>query len=345
MSPTQLPENKSKGIVAVGIGTAGCNILSQLADYDLEIGSLHFLSCDKTDLTKLQNGEKMLIPLEVGGKVATGYVRGAALKFLDKIEHMVEDADMVIITAGLGGKVGSAISPLVAEACKKYSKKCMAIVTMPFRFENNKHFTAGVALKRLRKLAAGIIVVDNDEILDNAPQAPLLEVYRTINDKIGVALSRLLGGAEESGVAVDMHKLLDTMNSGGYSLLEIVTSSTNGPEEAVKRALKSICRSANQESATKALLYLIGDEKLSSSDLYASMNLISGVIGKGSPEIQYGFSSKQTSTTTAILLTSGYQSTKFDDYDPLSKILVDSEIDDAPETSLGLDLGNITSVD
>ena len=214
MSPSQLLENKSKRIVAVGIGTAGCNILSQIADYDLEISSLNFVSCDKTDLAKVQNGEKILIPLEVGGKVATGYVRGAALKFLNNIEHMVENAGMVIITAGLGGKVGSAISPLVAEVCKKYSKKCMAIVTMPFRFENNKHFTAGVALKRLRRLTAGIIVVDNDEILDNAPQAPLLEVYRTINDKIGVAFGRLLGGSEENGVAVDMHKLLDTMNSG-----------------------------------------------------------------------------------------------------------------------------------
>jgi cell division protein FtsZ len=345
MSPAQFPENKSKGIVAVGIGTAGCNILSQLADYELNIGSFNFLSCDKTDLAKVRNGEKTLIPLEVGGKVATGYVRGAALKFLDKIERMVESADMVIITAGLGGKVGSAISLLVAEACKKYSKKCMVIVTMPFRFENNKHFTAGVALKRLRKLAAGMIVVDNDEILDNAPQAPLLETYRTINDKIAVALSRLLGSSEERGISVDMHKLLETMDSGGYSLLEVVTSSINGPEEAVKKALKSICKSANPESATKALLYLIGDEKLSSSDLYASMNLISGVIGKGSLEIQYGFSSKQTTTTTAILLTSGYQSTRFDDYDPLSKILADSEIDDAPETSLGLDLGNIASVD
>lgn len=199
MSPAQFPENKSKGIVAVGIGTAGCNILSQLADYELNIGSFNFLSCDKTDLAKVRNGEKTLIPLEVGGKVATGYVRGAALKFLDKIERMVESADMVIITAGLGGKVGSAISLLVAEACKKYSKKCMVIVTMPFRFENNKHFTAGVALKRLRKLAAGMIVVDNDEILDNAPQAPLLETYRTINDKIAVALSRLLGSSEERG--------------------------------------------------------------------------------------------------------------------------------------------------
>ncbi len=345
MSPAPFSENKSKGIVAIGIGTAGCNILSNLADHDLEIGSLHFLSCDRTDLSKTHDGENMLIPLEVGGKVTTGYVRGAALKFLNKIEHMVENANLVIITAGLGGKVGSAISPLVAEVCKKYSRKCMAIVTMPFRFENNKHFTAGVALKRLRKLAAGIIVVDNDEILDNAPQAPLLEVYRTINDRIGVALSRLLGGPEESGVAVDMHKLLDTMNSGGYSLLEVATSSTVGPEEAVKRALKSICRSANPESATKALLYLIGDEKLSSSDLYTSMNLINGVLGKGSPDIQYGFSSKQTSTTTAILLTSGYQTTRFDEYDPLSKILADSEIDDAPETSLGLDLGDISSID
>ena len=345
MSPTQLPANRSEGIVAIGIGTAGCNILSHIADYDLEIGSLHFLSCDNTDLSKVHEGEKTLIPLEVGGKVATGYVRGAALKFLNKIEHIVENADMVIITAGLGGKVGSAISPIVAEACKKYSRKCMAIVTMPFRFESNKHFIAGVALKRLRKLVTGIIVVDNDEILDNAPQAPLLEVYRTINARIGVALSRLLGGPEESGVAVDMQKLLDTMNSGGYSLLEVVTSSTNGPEEAVKRALKSICRSANPESATKALLYLIGDEKLSSSDLYASMNLISGVLGKGSPEIQYGFSSKHASTTTAILLTSGYQSTRFDEYDPLSKILANSEIDDDPETSLGLDLGDIASVD
>lgn len=348
MSPSHLPEDfedSRKGIAAIGVGTAGCNILLQLQDHDLEIRSFNFLSCDKTDFAKLQKGEKLLIPLEVGGKVATGYVRGAALKFQSKIEQIVQNAEMVIITAGLGGKVGSAISPLVAEACKKYSKKCMAIVTMPFRFENNRHFTAGVALRRLRKLAAGIIVVDNDEILDNAPQAPLLDVYRTINEKIAIALSRLLGGSEDKGVGVDIHKLLETMNTGGYSLLEVATSSTNGPEEAVKRALKSICRSANPESATKALLYLIGDEKLSSSDLYSSMNLISGVLGKGSPEIQYGFSSKQTSTTTAILLTSGYQSTRFDDYDPLSKILADSEIDDAPETSLDINLVDIASVE
>lgn len=345
-SPKLSQSNKiqnSTRVTAIGIGSAGCNILSQLFDYDLEINSYHFLSCDRNDLATPEKGEKVLIPLELGGKVATGYVRGAALKSLNKIRHLVEDSDMVIVTAGLGGKVGSAIAPLVAEICRESSKKCLVIATMPFRFENNRHFTAGVALKRLKKLAAGLMVIDNDEILDNAPQAPILEVYRAINQKIGFALSRLLGGSEQTGVAVDMHKFLETLGAGGYSLLEVAdSSSTNSPEDAVKRALKSICRSANPESATRALLYMVGDEKLSSSDLYSSINLVSGVLGNGSPEIQYGFSSKQTSTTTAILITSGYESTRFDDYDPLSKILADSEVDDAPETNLGIDLGDIS---
>lgn len=336
----------AKGIVAIGVGTAGSAILSQLQDYDLDIKSFHFVSCDKNDLAFAKRGEKMLIPLQLGGKVATGYVRGAALKFLGKIEEIIENSEMVIVAAGLGGKVGSSIAPLIAEVCKECSKKCMAIITMPFRFENNKHFTAGVALKRLRKLAAGIIVVDNQEIANNAPQAPLIDAYHAINAKIGFALSRLLGGAEEHGIAVDIHKLLGTMDTGGYSLLEVADSSApNGLEDAVKNALKSICRTANPESATKALLFLIGSEKLSSSDLHSSISLVSGALGNGSPEINYGFSSKQTSTTTAILLTSGYRSTKFDDYDPLAKILAESEVDDAPETSLGLDLGDLLALD
>ena len=346
LSQTTVDPQNSKRVAAIGIGTAGCSILLHLSDYDIEIDSYHFLSCDKNDLSIAEKGERILIPLEIGGKVATGYVRGAALKSLYKIKHIIEGSEMVIVTTGLGGKVGSAIAPLVAELCRDHSKKCLVIATMPFRFEGNRHFTAGVALKRLKKLATGIIVIDNDEILDNAPQAPILESYRAINQKIGFALSRLLGGSEESGVAVDMHKFLETLGTGGYSLLEVAdSSSTNAPEDAVKRALKSICRRANPESATRALLYMVGDEKLSSSDLCSSIDLVSGALGKGSPEIQYGFSSKQTSTTTAILITVGYQSTRFDDYDPLSKILAGSEVDDAPETNLGVDLGDIVPLE
>ena len=335
-----------KGVAALGIGTFGCRILSNLAKRRLPIDSYNYISCDKNDLENGADGNKLHIDLKVGGKISPAYVRGAATRYTKHLEKLLHGNEVVFIFSGLGGTTGSALSPLIAEMAHQMDIGCFAIASMPFAFEKSKHFNSGVALKRLRKHSDGIIIIDNDELLDSAPQAPILESYNLITKSIGLALSKLLGSDDGMGVSLDAGKLIQMIKNDGYSILGISNSSSthNRSEESVKRALKSLSKTADPASAQEAILFIAGDKNISPSDLSSSINTVEGVLGKGLNTMEYGFSSQGNSTTTAIILASGFQSTKFDNYDPLGIILSGSEIDDMPDTSLDLEM-NLTRLD
>ena len=332
-------------IASFGLGTAGCRILSQLERNGVQLGKHHYASCTQSDFDLISIKNRITIKLPLGGKISHRFVRGAAHAHTQQIERALEGVDTIFLIAGLGGKVGSALAPMIAEMARERGVRCFSVVVMPFKFEKNKHFTAGVALKWIRRFSDGVIIVDNDEILERFPQAPLQESFELIDKSLALAVSRLFGLADNAqGASLDMDKLLQVVASDGYSVLGTSGPKSDTPVGAVKGAIKCISKTVDPREAKKAIIFMAGDAKLSASDLTSAIGTIESILGSNLSSVDYGYSSGGM-VSSALLLASGFPETKFDKYDPLGSILAGKEIDFYPESSIEIDLDKLENIE
>lgn len=332
-------------IASFGLGTAGCRILSQLERNGVKLGKHHYASCTQSDFDLVSGKNRITIKLPVGGKISQRFVRGAAHAHRDQIDRALEGVDTLFLIAGLGGKVGSALAPMIAEMARERNIRCFSVVVMPFKFEKNKHFTAGVALKWIRSLSDGIIIVDNDEILERFPQAPLQESFELIDKSLALAVSRLFGLADNAqGASLDMDKLLQVVATDGYSVLGTSGPRSDTPLSAVKSAVKSISKTADPREVRKAIIFMAGNAKLSASDLTSAIGTVESFIGPRLSSVDLGYSTGGM-VSSALILGSGFPVTKFDKYDPLDSILAGREIDFYPESSIEIDLGRLENIE
>lgn len=329
----------------IGVGSAGCRITTRLHDLGAKVDNFSYLSCDKDDLDLSAEGDKLLIPYEARGETTPAAIRGIGSRYLPEIRTLLRDSALVFVVAGLGGKVGSGLAPLIASTASELGAKVVGVAVMPYRFEKAKHFYAGVALRHLRTLAKGIIVVDNDEFLESAPKVPLLETYRQANENICSAINRITTSSNGEEFGIGLIKFMDTVNHDGYSILSLQRSSSqNSAEDAVSATVQSIYRTTGPGEASRAILYIVGDENLSAGDISASVSRLGSSLGV-STQVDYGMSMRGTGNLSAILLASGFKTTKFDEYDPLSNVLIGRELDFEPESTLTLQIEGLVQIE
>ena len=332
-------------MLTLGVGSAGCKIVSHLQASGGIKGRFAYISTEEKDLNYSQVGDKLLVENGFHGKTSPFHVRGRAVKDVPLIKEMVNESKILFIVTGLGGSVGSGIAPLVAQAAREIGVLSVCVAVMPYGFEKDKHFYAGTTLRKLRTLADGVIVVDNDELLQEAPEQPVLEAYNLVNERITTALNALAGETSGRNLDTGLNTLLDVVMQKGYAVLNIFESSiADGSEEAVVGVVQSIYRITEPNSASKVILHLIGDGRTSVGDIAASVNRVDALLGEESLTINTGVSTKGGSGLTAVLLASGFETTKFDSYDPLSKILT-TQLDETLEGQFPLELSGLSSID
>ncbi len=338
-------QSASKSSLIIGVGSAGCRIVSQLHDLGTQVDKFCFVSCDEGDLTFCTGGDKLLIPYETRRKATPSLVRGIGSRYLPEIRTVLKDYSFVFVVAGLGGKVGSGLAPLIAATASELGATVICVAVMPYQFEKAKHFYAGVALRHLRTLSQGVIVVDNDEFLVSAPKKPLLQLYRQANENVCSAINRILAPPNEKEFGIGLIKFMDTVTHDGYSILSLQrTPSANSAEEVVNATVQSIYRTTAPGEASRALLYLVSDENFSANEMSASVSRLGNLLG-GSTQIDYGMSMGGAGDLSAILLASGFKTTKFDDYDPLSNVLIGRELDFEPESALHLRIEGLLNIE
>ena len=315
---------KRKGVLAVGVGTAGCRITSTLQKSVPSIGHFAYVSTEAHDIPSGSEGDKTLIEPPTPIQMSHHHVRTAARPYLPKLRRLFGNSSAVLLAAGLGGNVGTGLAPLLAEEAEAAGVPCVCIAAMPFSFEKEKHFRAGCALRVLRKSAQGIIVIDNDALLDAVPQMIVPEAYAAVNDKLSEALGWLLSTGFE-GLEVGFEKVVNTVANGGFSVLGVAKSSAiNRAEEAVLKAVNSIYKAADPDETRRAILFLAGEDGVKMTELSASTHRLRSSLGADSLEVHHGVASgRGGGQLTAIVLASGLKTTRFDDYDPLGKMLKD----------------------
>lgn len=334
-------------VLAVGIGSAGSRIVSLLSRASSLVDRFVYISCDRSDLLSASPGEKILIESPVDQKLSPAKVRGLALRAQRDIRRAVESSRVVFVVAGLGGATGSGLAPMVAEIARDCGAVTIGVAVMPFEYEKRLRFHAGVSLRRLRLAARGVIVIDNDTLLNSAPNdSTLTDIYWAANSEAVKTLSTLLARSPDSAVPVGLNKVLGTVLQDGYALLGVSSSAlADKAEEALAGAVVSIGKMAQAKEANHAIVLLTGDGSVSASEVGLAVKRLGSMIDNQLVDVEYGVNYSGSAQLQVGLLASGFKSTKYDDFDPISKILGDRVIDEEMDIALPEGLEPLQSCD
>ena len=339
--------NSRGEVTAVGIGSAGIKIVSLLSRKSLLVDRFVYISCDENDFSTVESKDTILIESPVEQKLTPPMVRGLALGSCPSIKDALSGSKVVFIVAGLGGATGSGLAPLVASLAQGTGATTVGVAVMPFEFEKKLKFYAGVSLRRLRASSKGVVVIDNDTLMLSSPEdSTLADLYDSTNKAVVKALGSLLAKSSEGIKSVGMNKLLGTVLQEGYALLGVSSSSASDKaEDALAGAVVSLGKLAEAKEANRAVVSLDGDSSLSARDVGLAVGRLGSLMDNQGIDVEYGVDYSGSAQLQVSLLASGFSSTKYDDYDPLAKVLGDRVIDDEMDAALPEGLEALPSCD
>ncbi|WP_456475550.1 cell division protein FtsZ [Candidatus Pyrohabitans sp.] len=258
-------------IVVVGCGGAGNNTINRLAHIGINGAQLIAINTDKQHLSVIKADKKVLIGYEITkGLGAGGYPEvgeQAAIEATPALKDLLNGADLVFVTGGLGGGTGTGSLPVVAEVAKDLGAVVVGAVTMPFKIERARIGKAKNALVKLRTNADSVVVIDNNKLLGYVPDLPMNDAFAVADE----VLARMVKGITEtismpSLVNLDFADVRAVMREGsrnGIAMIGLGESDTrNRAEEAVLHALENPLLEVDYRGATGALVHITGGEDL-----------------------------------------------------------------------------------
>lgn len=260
----EIAQSLETKISVIGCGGGGCNTIDRIAREGIEGANLVAVNTDAQDLQNSIADTKLLIGRDICQGRGAGSVpkRGeeSAREDIEDIKEIVEDQDMVFVTAGMGGGTGTGAAPVVAEVASEHALT-IAVVTTPFTAEGQARIdNAEGGLKRLQEHADTVIVVPNDKLLDFAPNLPLKEAFKLADE----VLMRSVKGITElitqpNLVNLDFADIKTIMEGGGVAMIGLGESdTTNRAESSVMEALESPLLDVNISNASNVLVNVEG---------------------------------------------------------------------------------------
>ena len=299
-------------ILVIGLGGVGTK-LAEKTKKSLNSDCL-MISHDQNDITT-ENSIKISTKSVVNP--STHLIRGSTLETSDEIKKNITNYSTIILMSNLAGKAGTGIGPIVSKICKQEQKNLLSFAVMPFKFEKERIFQSGIALKRIRQDSQCTIVVDNDALLDSNPDLTQKQCYDISNNAI------------ESMV----HSLKSSEISDNTNILS-TSKTTDDIEVSLKDSLRMLYEDAPPNSIKRSMLYVYGDGNIPVGVLNTISNITGGTFDEDSTHIE------MSSEESKVMLLSSIQGeTKFDKYDPLGIISSEKTIDwDEPECSIDCEL-------
>lgn len=256
-------------IKVIGVGGGGCNAINtMLTDY--EIPGVEFmafntdaqtLKLSKAPVT-LQLGETLTKGLGVGGNQELG--AQAAEESLDQIQEHLEGADMVFITAGMGGGTGTGAAPIIAGVAKNMGALTVAVVTKPFDFEGNRRREiAEEGINTLRDKVDTLIVVPNQRLLEIADaNISFIEAMKMVDSVLAEGVNSISTLISQTGyINADFNDAKSVMQDAGTALMGIGRASGEKRAElAAREATSSPLLDMSIEGATGVLYNIVGGD-------------------------------------------------------------------------------------
>jgi len=299
-------------ILIIGLGGVGAK-LAEKAKKSLNSDCL-LISHDQKDLTP-ENSIKISTKSVVNP--SAHLIRGSALETLDKIKKNISNYSTIILMSNLAGKAGIGIGPIISKICREEEKNILSFAIMPFKFEKERIFQSGIALKRIREDSHCTIVLDNDALLDSNPELTLEQCYDISNKAIGSVTLSL-----KSSEISDDTNILST------------SKTSNDIEISLKDSLRMLYEDVPPNSIKRSMLYVYHGANIPVGILNSVSNITGGIFDEDS--IHVDMSSEESKV---VMLSSVQGEIRFDKYDPLGIIPSENTIDwDEPDCSIDCEL-------
>jgi cell division protein FtsZ len=256
-------------IKVVGVGGGGCNAINtMIADYDIAGVEFMAFNTDSQALKQckapvtLQLGEELTKGLGVGGNHEVGAL--AAEESLDQIQEFLDGADMVFITAGMGGGTGTGAAPIIAGVAKNMGALTVAVVTKPFDFEGSRRSeVAEEGIASLRDKVDTLIVVPNQRLLEVADEnISFIEAMKLVDSVLAEGVNSISNLISQTGyINADFNDAKSVMLNAGTALMGIGRATGDKRAElAARAATTSPLLDMSIEGATGVLYNIVGSD-------------------------------------------------------------------------------------
>lgn len=283
--PIDLEENNTiegARIKVIGVGGGGNNAVDRMIEAGVKKADFICVNTDAQQLssvlapTVLQIGTKLTNGLGAGAKPEVG--RQAAEETKDEIKNIVKDADMVFVTAGMGGGTGTGAAPIIAEAAKSQGVLTVAVVTKPFFFEGPQRMrNAEEGIKQLAEKVDAIVTIPNDKLLDIADKKVTInDSFKLADDVLRQGVQGIIEVITQRGIMnCDFADVRTIMKDSGVAHMGIgIGKGESAASDAVRAAIESPLLETSIAGAQNVLLNITGGSEFSLVD----MGEVSGIV-------------------------------------------------------------------
>ena len=255
-------------IVIVGAGGAGNNTINRLYNIGVEGAETVAINTDKQHLkmveadTKILVGKSLTEGLGAGGEPDIG--ERATEMAQGTIKEVLGDADLVFVTAGMGGGTGTGAAPVVSKVAKEQGAIVVGMVSTPFNVERARTVKAEEGLENLRNEADSIIVLDNNRLLDYVPNLPIGKAFSVMDQIIAETVKGISETiTQPSLINLDYADMSTIMDQGGVAVMLVgETQDKNKTQEVVNDAMNHPLLDVDYRGASGGLVHITGGPDL-----------------------------------------------------------------------------------
>jgi cell division protein FtsZ len=281
-------------IKVIGVGGGGSNAVNRMIEFGVKNVEFITVNTDAQALQmalseqKLQIGEKLTRGLGAGANPEIG--KKAAEESRELIQHALSGADMVFVTAGMGGGTGTGAAAVIAEIARECGALTVGVVTRPFTFEGRKRAQqADAGIAALKEAVDTLIVIPNDRLLEIVDKkTPMIEAFREADNVLRQAVQGISDLIAVPGlINLDFADVKAIMTYRGSALMGIGTAvGENRAAEAAKKAIMSPLLETSIDGARGVIMNITGGSNLS---LYEVNEAAEIVISASDPEVNMIF--------------------------------------------------------
>ena len=284
----QREQNKGLKIKVIGVGGAGNNAVNRMIEEKVRGVSFYLLNTETGTLKRAKTNNILQLGVETTKGLGAGANENvgakAAMENREEIKQILQGADMVFITAGMGGGTGTGAAPVVAEIAKEMGILTIGIVTRPFQFEGKaRKVRAEYGIQKLRENVDDLIVILNDNLLKITDEKITLNNAFSMADKVlkqGITgVTDLLTSVGE--VNIDFADIRTTMKYTGKAYMGIGRASGERKiEDAVKEAINNPLTESKIDGAKGVIFNVKGNEQLSLMEINSGIGIINDKINE-----------------------------------------------------------------
>ncbi|AGK52993.1 MAG: cell division protein FtsZ [Bacillus sp. (in: firmicutes)] len=269
-------------IKVIGVGGGGNNAVNRMIEHGVQ--GVDFIAVN-TDAQAL-NLSKAEIRMQIGGKLTRGLGAGAnpevgkkaAEESREQIEEALKGADMVFVTAGMGGGTGTGAAPVIAQIARELGALTVGVVTRPFTFEGKKRAAqAAGGIAGMKEAVDTLIVIPNDRLLEIVDKStPMLEAFREADNVLRQGVQGISDLIAVPGlINLDFADVKTIMSSKGSALMGIgVAAGENRAAEAAKKAISSPLLETSIDGAQGVLMNITGGSNLSLYEVQEAADIV-----------------------------------------------------------------------